>query len=580
MTPPKSDTSMRSRLLFIAVFSFFVNLLMLTGPLFMLQVYDRVLSSRSEATLVALFVLVAFLYLAMGILDFVRGRISARIGADFQQNVDLDTFRASLRAPDEARRESLTALSNVDAVRRFFGAPVFGALFDAPFTPIFIAAIFLFHPYLGWLAVGGAITVISLSLLNQRLSNGPSRAASESAASASRYAEAIRVAPETIRALGMTEPASARWGSKRTKALEDDVSVADTNGGVSSMSKSVRLFLQSAMLALGAWLVLQQQLTPGAMIAGSILLGRALAPVEQIIGGWGLVARARSGWAALKRLEKLAPNPPELTKLNTPQAHLEASNVTVYASGRGQPILSGMTFALGPGSAIGVIGESASGKSTLARVLTGLVRPTTGSIRLDGATLDQYGEAGLAKHVGYLPQEVVLFEGTIAQNISRLSLNADDKAIIAAAEKAGAHEMILKLPNGYDSMIGEGGVKLSGGQKQRIGLARAMYGDPVILVLDEPNSNLDAAGSAAVNAVIRDLKAEGKIAIVMAHRPAAIAECTHIMLIRDGKLGALGPKDQVLKEILTNHENIVGAQKKPAERDKTSVRSVQPILKQ
>ncbi|WP_425090919.1 type I secretion system permease/ATPase [Tropicimonas sp. S265A] len=571
---------MRARLVFIAVFSLFINLLMLTGPLFMLQVYDRVLSSRSEATLVALFVLVAFLYLAMGVLDFVRGRIGARIGADFQARHDLDAFRGSLSAPPEMRKESMTALGDVEAVRRFFSAPVFGALFDVPFTPLFIAAIFLFHPLLGWLAVGGALTMITLSLLNQALSASPAKRAAQTAASATRYGETLRMEPDTVRALGMTETASNRWREKRSTALETDMTVSDLNGGFGSISKAIRLFLQSAMLALGAWLVLQDQLTPGAMIAGSILLGRALAPVEQIIGGWALVTRARAGWASLRRLAEAVPKPPKRTRLNPPAANLEAASVSVYAPGRTKPLLSNINFKLEPGSAVGVIGESASGKSTLARVLTGLWQPATGSIRLDGASLDQFGRTGLAEYVGYLPQEIVLFDGTVAENISRLAENPDPKAIIAAAERAGAHDMILGLPDGYDSRVGDGGIKLSGGQKQRIGLARAMFGDPVILVLDEPNSNLDAAGSAAVNRAIREMKENGRIVIVMAHRPAAIAECTQIMMIRDGKIAAFGPKDDVLREVLRRQDSAPDPAAPPPARGAEVVYSLQGSTRQ
>lgn len=549
-------TAIRRQVMAISVFSFFVNVLMLTGPLFMLQIYDRVLSSRSEATLAALLILVVFLYAAMGILDFVRGRIGARIGAEIQTLKDKDVFFASLRAADSLKEESNTALADVEFVRRFFSAPVFFAMFDAPFTPLFILAIYIFHPLLGLLALGSALALIAISVTNQIISRRSAFAAAQGTASAGRYGEMIRMQPETVRSLGMTRAIVERWSKRRQNALAADISLADIHGGFGSVSKALRLFFQSAMLALGAWLVLRNQLTPGAMIAASILLGRALAPVEQIIGGWSLVARARNGWNSIKRLTQSEPQRPARTLLNKPRAHLQVQNVDVCAPGQATPILSNLSFDVSPGTAIGVVGESASGKSTMARILTGLWSPRTGSVRLDGATLDQYGEEGLADHVGYLPQEVLLFEGSVAENISRMSESPDSKAIIAAAERAGAHEMILRLVDGYDSRVGDGGITLSGGQKQRIGLARAMYGDPVVLVLDEPNSNLDVPGSNALNKAIREMKANGNVVIVMAHRPAAIAECDLIMLIKGGRIAAYGPRDEILRGIVQNHTSI------------------------
>lgn len=565
LKPERDELLINRQILAICLFSFFVNALMLTGPLFMLQIYDRVLSSRSEATLVALLILVVFLYTAMGVLDFVRGRIGARIGAEIQTLKDGNVFSASLRARDSMKQESMTALSDIEIVRRFFSSPVFFAMFDAPFTPLFIAAIYLFHPLLGWLALGSAVLLLTISLSNQIVSNRSTQVVAQAAASASRFGEMIRMQPETIRSLGMTQAVVGRWSERRQKALAADLSLADVNGGFGSLTKALRLFLQSAMLALGAWLVLKDQLTAGAMIAASILLGRALAPIEQIIGGWSLIARARTGWASVKRLMETEAPPPERTRLNKPRAHLTAKNVNVCAPGQRSPILTGLNFEVSPGTAIGVVGESASGKSTLARILTGLWTPQSGTVRLDGATLDQYGEEGLAEHVGYLPQEVVLFEGTVAENISRMSDNADSKAIIAAAQRAGAHDMILRLHDGYDSRVGGDGISLSGGQKQRIGLARAMYGDPVVLVLDEPNSNLDVPGSNALNAAIRDMKQNGYIVIVMAHRPAAIVECDLIMLIRDGRIGAFGPRDEILRGIVQKQTKLSPTENTPQE---------------
>jgi PrtD family type I secretion system ABC transporter len=545
---------------FIGLFSVFVNLLMLTGPLFMLQIYDRVLASRSEATLIALFVLVVGLYSAMALLDFVRGRVGARIGARMQADLDPVVFAAVLRAPPQLAKEAATGLSDLESVRRFCSSPVAFALFDAPFTPLFIAAIFIFHPLLGWLAVAGGGTLLVISLINQWVSRKPGASAAQTAAQAARISEQIRTEPETIRSLGMTMPAIAKWQSHRGKALQADIALSDRNGGFGSLTKALRLFLQSAMLALGAWLVLREQLTPGAMIAASILLGRALAPVEQIIGSWAIVGRARQGWHSLHVLLSQAPEPAPRTRLHRPNARLSVRNLTVLSPTDRTRVLNDICFDIAPGQAVGVVGESAAGKSSLARVLTGLWRPAAGAVRLDGASLEHFSEEDLARYVGYLPQEVVLFDGTIAENIARLQPNADADEIIKAAEAAGAHEMILNLPDGYDSVIGNGQTRLSGGQKQRIGLARAMFGEPVVLVLDEPNSNLDSVGSDALNAAIRTRKAAGQIVIVMAHRPAAISECDLILMLRGGQVVAFGPRDEVLRKMVKNYANIATAE--------------------
>ncbi|MFT5869481.1 MAG: ATP-binding cassette subfamily C protein [Paracoccaceae bacterium] len=546
----------RGALIFAALFSVFVNLLMLTGPLFMLQVYDRVLASRSEATLIALLVLVAGLYGAMAVLDFVRGRIGARIGAQLQTRLDGTVFAAVLRAPLGLSRQAATGLADLESVRRFCSAPVAFAIFDAPFSPLFIVAIFVFHPLLGWLAVAGGGVLLMISACNQWASHKPGGLVAQTSAGATQIAEQIRTQPETIRSLGMTAPAITRWQRHRGAALDAEMVLSDHNGGFGSLTKAIRLFLQSAMLALGAWLVLQEQLTPGAMIAASILMGRALAPIEQIIGGWASVARARRGWRSLSELLSQAPEPAPRTRLHRPNARLSVTNLTVLSPNDRSQVLGDVTFQVGPGLALGVVGESASGKSSLARVLTGLWRPVAGAVRLDGAALEHFGEEDLAQHVGYLPQEVVLFDGTLSENIARLQPDPDAAEIIKAAQAAGAHEMILSLPDGYDTAIGAGLTRLSGGQKQRIGLARALYGDPVVLVLDEPNSNLDAAGSAALNDTIRTRKAAGQIVIVMAHRPAAIAECDLILMLRHGRVAAFGPREEVLRKIVKNHAHI------------------------
>jgi ATP-binding cassette, subfamily C, bacterial len=553
----------QSRGLFASVFAFsvFVNLLMLTGPIFMLQVYDRVLGSRSEATLVALFGLMAFMFLMMGVLDYVRGRVMTRIGARFQETLDRRVFTAAMRKLALMPNDPLAAAAqrDLESVQRLLASPVFLALFDIPWTPLFLAAIFVFHPWLGWLAIFSGVLLIVVSLLNQSSTRKPMSESSQTATMAERYADQIKTEAELIQSLGMRGASFDRWQQARGRALRGAVDVSDTGGLYTTLSKTLRQFLQSAMLGLGAYLVLQGALTPGAMIAGSILMGRALAPIEMAVGQWALVQRAQEGWGRLSQLLSQVPPEPTRTALPKPRALLEAQQITVVPPGEQQAALRMVSFRLEPGQAMGVIGPSGAGKSTLARTLTGVWRPAGGKVRLDGATLDQYDSDVLGSYIGYLPQRVTLFDGTIADNIARLQPNPNDEMVIAAARKAAAHDMILQLPDGYNTRVSAVGSRLSGGQIQRIGLARALYGDPMILVLDEPNSNLDNEGSNALNAAIRAMKAAGKSILIMAHRPAAIQECDVLLVLEDGIRKAFGPRDQVLREMVKNHTDIISA---------------------
>jgi len=530
---------------------------MLTGPIYMLQVYDRVLGSRSEATLIALTMLVAFLYGMMGLLDFARGRIMGRVGANFQARLDRRVFEAVLRKSAIVKDDrSATGLRDLEAVQRLQTSPVLMALFDIPWTPLFLLGIFIFHPWLGALALGGGAVLVVIAIFNQTATNTPQMKSAHATFQSDAMSDQIRNEAELIRSLGMTGAAFNRWNQMRSAALGDQLKSADIGGGYSSLTKTLRLFLQSAMLGLGAYLVLQNELTPGAMIAGSILMGSALAPIELAIGQWGLVQRARKGWDSLATLLGEIPPEPQKTPLPQPRARLEAQAVTVIPPGQQQASLRAVSFDIKPGSAVGVIGPSGAGKSTLARAITGVWRPAGGKIRLDGASLDNYEPDVLGHHIGYLPQRVQLFDGTIADNIARLDPNADPEKIVAAAKKAAAHDMILKLPEGYDTVVTTTGGRLSGGQIQRIGLARAMYDDPVFLVLDEPNSNLDNEGSNALNAAIRAMKAEEKSVIIMAHRPAAIEECDTLLVLENGTRVAFGPKDEVMRAVVKNHAEI------------------------
>lgn len=532
---------------------------MLTGPLYMLQVYDRVLGSGSEATLVALSLLVMGLFLAMGILEYARGKVMAIVGARFQERLDRRVFTAAVQRAAAVPNDpaAITAQRDLEAIRAFLGSPVLLALMDAPWTPFFIAAIFVFHPMLGWLAVGGGAVLIFATVLNQLLSRRPQMEAGQASVQSDRFSDQLKSEAEALQALGMSEAGFDRWQIARRNALAKGIAVSGVAGGFSSLIKTFRLFLQSAMLGLGAWLVLQGELTAGAMIAGSILTGRALAPIEMAVGQWAVVQRANEAWYRLSDLLSRVPLSPPRTALPRPKAFLEVEALSVGPPGEQAAILRMLSFRLEPGQAIGVIGPSGSGKSTVAKALTGVWRPSSGKIRLDGAALDQYDSDVLGRLMGYLPQRIQLFDGTIAENIARLDPEPDSEKIVAAAKKADAHGMIVKLPQGYDTRISAVGGRLSGGQMQRIGLARALYGDPVIVILDEPNSNLDNDGSVALNTAIRALKSEGKSVLIMAHRPAAIQECDLLLVLEDGVRKGFGPRDHVLRELVKNHTEIV-----------------------
>ena len=544
----------------VGLFSVFVNLLMLTGPIFMLLIYDGVLGSRSEESLLALTVLVAFLYLMMGLLDHARQRVAARYGARFQDLLDRRTMGAVVSLSARARAEGAElragAGRDLDQIRSFLSAPVFTAFFDLPFAPLFLAGIFIFHSMLGWLALAGGALLVGVTLLNGWTTADARRLAAAAGAKAEGWADAMRRDAETIESLGMRGAAMTRWRAAREEAMVAGLAAADRGGGFTVATKTWRLFLQSLMLAAGAWLVLRGELNAGEMIAGSILLGRALAPVEQLVGGWSGVQAARQSADRLAGILGAAPAEPPRTRLPRPEARLEARALTVLPPGESRASLRGVSFELPAGQALGVIGPSGAGKSTLARALTGLWPPAGGDVRLGGAALDRYEPDALGRLIGHLPQQVRLFDGTVKENIARLDPDPDDAAVIEAARRAAAHEMILELPDAYETRIDALGGRLSGGQVQRIGLARALYGDPVILVLDEPNSNLDHEGTQALNAAIDRAKAEGRSAIVMAHRPSAIERCELLLVVDGGQVRAFGPTQEVLPKIARNHAQI------------------------
>ncbi|PJF10158.1 type I secretion system permease/ATPase [Pseudorhodobacter sp. MZDSW-24AT] len=549
----------RSLFAMAAIFSIVVNLLMLTGPIYMLQVYDRVLGSRSEPTLLALSVLALFLYLAMGVLDHVRARLLARIGMRVQARLEHRVFTAALgRAtarPDDALAAS--AQHDLEAIQRYWTSPMSSALLDLPWTPLFLLLLFAFHHVLGWFALLGAGSLVFMAVVSQRLGKDPSLRANRAALSAEIMADRLKTHAEVLLALGMTRSVYVRWSEARTQAMRAMLQVSDLAGSFVSATRALRLLLQSAILGLGAWLVLKEELTSAVMIAASIVMGRAMAPIEQVVGLWPVLTRAREGRRQLVHL--LAASPPKAlrTELPRPHAKLRAEGISLMVDGRKNPVLRGISFQLDPGQALGIIGPSGAGKSTLGRVIIGAIQPTQGRIQLDGADLDHYDPDVLGSFLGYLPQTATLFAGTIAENIARLAPAPDPQEVVAAAKAANAHEMILNLAKGYDTQISGSGAPLSGGQIQRVGLARALYKNPLLLVLDEPNSNLDNEGSIALNAAIRQIKAAGGAAIVIAHRPAALQECDQLLFLEEGHRRAYGPRDDVLREMVKNHTELI-----------------------
>lgn len=518
------------------LFSVFVNVLLLTGPLFMLQVYDRVLSSRSEATLAALLLIVAFLFLMMGVLDYARGRVLARAGARLQARLDARVLRVVLDRSTAPTERALPAEGpqDLESIQRFTSSSAPFAFFDAPFTPVFLGVLFLFHWTLGLLAVLSGIALIVIARIGQKRTAAMTEGVWESSNRAGYFIGQAQAGAETVAGLGMQQAVISRSARLRNEALARTLGASDRSGLYFVTSRTLRLFLQSLMLALGALLVIGGEISPGLMIAASILLGRALAPIDQAIAQWPLLQRALSAYRSLSALlEQNAPDP-QRTALPAPRAILEASNVVVVPPGAQFPVVRGASLRLEPGQAAGIAGPSASGKSTFARALAGVWRPHSGSIRLDGAELSHYGNT-LGAHIGYLPQEVVLFDGTVAENIARLQPDAADPDIVEAAKRAGAHEMILRLPGGYDFPISAGGAALSGGQRQRIALARAFFGSPVVVVMDEPDSNLDAEGTMALARAVEDHKQRGGTAVIVAHRHGAFAQCNVVYLMEAGR---------------------------------------------
>ncbi|WP_439601611.1 type I secretion system permease/ATPase [Devosia sp.] len=546
-------------LLALGVMSLATNLLVLTGPLFMLQVYDRVLASRSVPTLVALFVLVAGTYAFLALLELLRSRMAARFAGAFEASLAPEVFRASLRTglvPLGLARPD--AVRDLDTIRSYLAGPGPLALFDLPWLPVYLAIVFLFHPALGWLATGGALVATILLVINERLSGRPIAEASAAMALRQSLGDDARANAEPVFAMGMQDDVTARWRARSMALAEVQSRGSDVGALYASVTKSFRLLLQSAVLALGAYLAIRGELSAGLMIAASIVTSRALAPVEQVVAQWRGLTAARQ---ALRRTEQLLatqPSPAARLSLPDPQFTLEVRHFATGPDLHKPPLVSGVGFVLAAGEAMGVLGLSGSGKTSLARGLCGIWPVLQGEVRLDGSELTHFDPAQLGRRVGYLPQSVGLFDGTVAENIARFRADADSSTVLEAARLAGVHDLITGLPDGYDTRIGSRGAALSAGQRQRIGLARALYGDPFLLVLDEPNANLDFAGDNALTTALTAAKARGAVVIVIAHRPSAIAVCDKLIYLVNGRQSAFGAKEEVLRQVTAPAPRIEG----------------------
>ena len=541
--------SCRTAFLAVALFSALVNVLMLTGSIYMLQVYDRVLPSRSVPTLVALSIIVAVLYALLGMFDWLRQRILSRIGVMLDRRLSAPVIATMLGTQLRGQPGAMQLPRDLDSVRGFLSGLGPTTLFDLPWIPLYGGLCFLLHPYLGWTLVGGAAILIVLALMTEFLSRRPSAEVSRAGAERSAMLEAMRRNAEAVSALGMERRVTARFDSVNERYVATGLGASDLTSMLGTISKIVRFMLQSVMLGLGAWLVMNNEASSGVMIASSILSSRALAPIELAIGNWRPFIGARQAWTRLKAaLGEMRQDP--LVAPDRPVQKLGLDHVFVAPPGSQTPILKDIGLVLQAGQGLAVIGPSASGKSTLARTLVGIWPVQRGSLRLDGATLDQWSAEQRGAMIGYMPQDVQLFAGTVAENIGRFDPKMSEAAVLAAAKAAGAYEMILGLPKGFETPIGEAGGILSGGQRQRVGLARALYGDPFLVVLDEPNANLDSDGDAALTAAIAGVRQRGGIVVVIAHRPSALAGIDLVMILADGQVQAFGPKDEVLRKSL------------------------------
>jgi len=529
-----------------------VNVLMLAGPLYMLQVYDRVLTARSVPTLVALSIFLFGAYLFQAVLDIIRSRIVVRSARLLDRRLETTVHRSVLHLAiySHNKAEAQVPVRDLDQIRAFLNGPGPVAIVDMPWMPLFLALCFLIHPWLGLVALVGGLLLVTVALLNERASRVPARAAANDAALRSATIEADRRNSESVKAMGMGPALAKRWTKINDRYIRAQGHASDVVNKFASASRVLRLVSQSAILGLGAYLVIRQELTAGSMIAASIMMGRALAPIETAIANWRSFISARQSISRLSTILARLPAASIATTLPPPTRSLDVENVAVAAPGSQTVIVKDANFKLVAGDVLGIVGPNGAGKTSLIRALIGVWPPVRGEVRVDGAPFDQWSADHIGRHIGFASQTAELFEGTVAENISRMESSSDSEAVLRAAQLAGIHDMILRLPNGYDTRIGEGGAVLSAGQRERVAIARAVFGDPFLVVFDEPNANLDHDGEVTLQKSVRELKARGAIVIIVAHRPSALANCDKVLYLANGTQQAFGPRDEVLQKIL------------------------------
>lgn len=536
----------------IGAMSGMLNVLALTGSLFMLQVYDRVIPSRSVSTLIGLSIIVGVLYVFQGALDALRMRVLSWSSSLLDERVGRRVFDAAGQVSLRIRPtgDGLQPQRDLDQVRGYLSSTGPTAFFDLPWIPLYLGICFLFHFWIGVLATTGALILCALTLMTELLTVGPAKEAAAAGVKRNMLAESTRRNAEVLQAMGFAGQLGRHWETANSSYIQSQRRVGNVASSLGSASKIARMILQSAILGMGAWLVIHGQASGGIMIASSIMMSRALAPVELAIGSWKSFVAARQSWGRLNKLLQTIPTVSQPLELPKPKSKLTVETLSVAPPGDQRLVVTDASFELSAGQALGIIGPSASGKSSLSRALVGVWHPVRGKVRLDGASLDQWTPETLGPSVGYLPQDIELFAGSIAQNISRFDEQPDASAIIAAAQAAGVHELILRLIDGYETQIGEGGAVLSAGQRQRVALARALYRDPFLVVLDEPNSNLDAEGEIALTEAILSVRARGGIVILVAHRPNALSGVDHVLAMANGRVQAFGPKEEILGKVL------------------------------
>jgi ATP-binding cassette subfamily C protein EexD len=554
----------RSSFVAAGVFSFFINMLMLTPAIYMLQVYDRVVSSGSHSTLVMLTLIVMLLFITLGGLEWVRSQILVRISTRLETLLDKRLFDVSYKQALYSGGGNVSAqpLADLTGIRQFMTGNGLFAFFDAPWLPIYLAVMFMFHIWFGWVGVFSAIVLVIIAIVNERMTKKPLAEANKVSMESRAYVDRNLRNAEVIESMGMLPSIWNRWQEKQKSILHHQAVASKKAGLLTSMSKTFRMTVQSLILGLGAYLAIEHEITPGLMIAGSILLGRALAPIDILIGTWKQFVTARGQYARLNELLSKLPADKERMSLPAPKGRLSVENVVITPPGSRIPAVKNISFEVAVGELVGVVGPSAAGKSTLVRAILGIWPVASGKVRLDGADVFTWNRDELGPHLGYLPQDIELFEGTVSGNIARLG-DVDPEKVVVAAKKAGVHEMILRLPDGYDTVIGVSGGGLSGGQRQRIGLARALYDSPRMIVLDEPNSNLDEQGEQALANALKSIKAEGSTVIIISHKPNVIALMDKLLVMQDGALTAYGPTAEVLKGLKANmqkQQQAAGAQ--------------------